>query len=175
MVELSAPHKPWILVDVFKCTGCRLCEIACVLKHEGVVWPSASRITVYEPYPGAPVPVLCVQCDDYPCVSSCPYGAMSVDEKTGAVLVEPSKCTLCGACRAACPLEIPKVVPGKGYVLVCDLCGGDPECVKACAKAGFNALLLVSKPEGNLAKTFLRDPYEVSKHVFERLVLGGGK
>lgn len=147
--------------------------MVCSLKHEKSVWPDASRITVFELYPGAPVPVTCVQCDDYPCVSSCGFGAMSVDEKTGAVLVDGTKCTLCGSCKSACPLSIPRIVPGKSHVLVCDLCGGDPKCVKICNEVGFGALRLVTKPEGALSKTFLRDPHELSKKLYERVVLGG--
>lgn len=164
--------KQWILVDVFKCTGCRVCEVACSLKHESLVWPSASRIQVYEPYPSAPIPVTCVQCDDYPCIASCPTSALSVDAKTGAVLVNPEKCTLCGTCKSTCPASVPRVVPGKSYVLICDLCGGEPECVKVCNELGYGALKLVTKPEGGLVKTFLRDPYGVSREVYLRNVLG---
>lgn len=169
---LSERAYQWILVDLFKCTGCQLCVIACSLHHEHTVWPEASRITVYEPYPGAPVPITCVQCDDYPCVNSCPFNALSVDGRTGAVVVDESKCTLCGNCKAACPLGIPKIVPGKPYVLICDLCRGDPQCVRVCNEVGYGALKLVSKPEGGTVKSFLRDPYEVSKSLYERIIAG---
>jgi Fe-S-cluster-containing hydrogenase component 2 len=40
------------------------------------------------PFPGLEVPHLCAQCDDYPCVKSCPAGALSVDDKTTAVIVD---------------------------------------------------------------------------------------
>ena len=163
--------KPWILVDLYKCTGCKLCEIACSTRHEGTIWPAASRIKIYEPYPGAPVPVLCVQCEDYPCVNSCPTSALSVDEKTGAVTINQEKCTLCGSCKATCPTNIPRIIPGKNYVLICDLCGGDPACVKACSEVGYHALRIVSKPEGEV-KVFLRDPYEVSREVYHRNIIG---
>lgn len=169
---MSEKPKYWILVDVFKCSSCRACEIACSLKHEGVIWPAASRIVVFEPYPGAPIPVMCVQCDDYPCVKSCPYGALSIDENTGGVLVNQDKCTLCGVCKASCPMSIPRIIPGKKYVLICDLCGGEPECVKICNELGYGALRLVSKPGGEAVKVFLRDPYESSRELYNRLILG---
>ncbi|MEM4769937.1 MAG: 4Fe-4S dicluster domain-containing protein [Desulfurococcaceae archaeon] len=165
----------WILVDVFRCTGCRLCEIACSMHHEKTVWPSASRITVIEPYPGAPVPLVCAQCDDYPCVNSCPYGALRVNEKTGAVVVEESKCTLCGTCKAVCPAGVPRIVPGKGYVLICDLCGGDTQCVKICNEVGYGALKLATKPEGMISKTTLRDPFAKSHVIYRRVILGGSE
>lgn len=165
--------KIWIMVDVFKCTGCRLCEIACSLKKEKSIWPSASRIQVFEPYPGAPIPVVCLQCIDYPCVNSCPQSALVVDDNTGAVKVVEDKCTLCGVCKYSCPIQIPRIVEGKQHVLICDLCGGEPECVKACTIAGYNALRVVSKPESGLEKTMLRDPYIVSREVYQRVIVGG--
>lgn len=76
----------WIARDYLRCSGCRLCEIACSLSHEGMIWPEASRIRIFMLAPGAEVPHLCAQCDGYPCVASCPYDALSVDEKIGAVL-----------------------------------------------------------------------------------------
>lgn len=163
----------WILVDPYRCSGCKLCEIACSLQHEKAVWLSASRIIVYEPYPGAPVPVTCVQCSDHPCVNSCPYGALRTDDRTGAVLVDESKCTLCGLCKTACPARIPRIVPGKNHVLICDLCGGDPQCIRICNELGYGALKLVTKPEGVVSKTFLRDPFTASRLIYNRIILGG--
>ena|GEM_PF-5155592 len=71
------------------------------MRKERAIWPEASRIRVYEPNPGAPIPTLCVQCDDYPCVKSCPFNALSIDESTGAIIVNPEKCTVRGYCREA--------------------------------------------------------------------------
>jgi len=170
---MSEKHRIWILIDPLKCTGCRLCEVACSLKHHGLIWPSASRIQVFEPYPGAPIPLVCIQCHDYPCVNSCPFSALGVDEKTGAVIVYEDKCTLCGTCVQACPVNIPRVVPGLRSIQICDLCGGEPECVKTCESVGYYALKIVSKPEGGVEKTFLVDPYSKSREIYERIVLGG--
>ncbi|MEM2007095.1 MAG: 4Fe-4S dicluster domain-containing protein [Sulfolobales archaeon] len=154
---MSTPQgQLWILVDYTACSGCRLCEIACSLKHEGAIWPSASRITIYEHYPGAPVPQYCVQCPDYPCVSACPTKALRVDQATGAVLVDPSLCTLCLNCVEACPGKIPKVVRGKKYILICDLCKGDPVCAKECSRAGYNALKVIRKPASTGIKHYAK-------------------
>ncbi len=136
----------WILVDVEKCSGCRLCEFACSLKHEGVVWPEASRIKVFEYAPAIIVPHLCRQCPDYPCVKACPTEALSVDESTGAVIVDAGRCVLCRRCIEACPARVPRIIKGKSHVLICDLCGGEPECVKVCQDAGYNALKVVPRP-----------------------------
>ncbi len=166
----------WIMRDPLRCSGCRLCEVACSLHHEGTVWPEASRIRVYEPAPGVDVPHLCSQCDDYPCVKACNFDALRVDEKTAAVLVDPEKCTLCGACVVACPGRVPRIVPGKSHVLICDLCGGDPECVKACSRAGYNALTLVPRKPSPLHKLYADHPLETARrlapHIFgERQVV----
>lgn len=160
----------WVLVNYPACTGCRLCEIACSLRHEGVVWPAASRVTVYEFYPGAPVPHLCVQCPDYPCVSACPTKALSVDGATGAVLVDPSLCTLCRRCIEACPGRVPRVVPGKSYVLICDLCSGDPACVRECSRAGYNALKVVRKPFNTVIKHYAKPPEVLAEEVGARVL-----
>ncbi len=164
----SLRTQVWMLVDYSLCTGCRLCEIACSLKHEGLVWPAASRIAVYEHYPGAPVPHYCVQCPDYPCVGACPTRALRVDEGTGAVLVEPSLCVLCARCVEACPGRVPKIVRGKPHVLICDLCGGDPACAKECARAGYNALKVVSRPANTAVKHYSRPPDLVAEELGRR-------
>jgi len=156
--------KIWILRDYARCSGCRLCEVACALKHEGVPDPTYSRIKVSEFVPGFAVPQLCSQCPDYPCVNACKFGALSVDEKTGAVLVDENKCTLCRACIYACPANIPRIVPGKRSVLICDLCGGDPECVKVCSKLGYNVLVVVPHP-GSTAKLYAQRPDMVSATI----------
>lgn len=148
----------WILTNYSACSGCRLCEVACSIKHERAIWPAASRITVYEYLPGRPTPVYCVQCPDYPCVSACPFGALKVNEGTGAVVVEESLCTLCGRCIEACPGGVPKIVKEKPHVLICDLCSGDPECVKACERAGYNALKVIKRPGTTGIKHYARPP-----------------
>ncbi|UCD45225.1 MAG: 4Fe-4S dicluster domain-containing protein [Candidatus Bathyarchaeota archaeon] len=132
--------KPWVVRDYIRCSGCRLCEVACTMKHEGRIWPEASRIRVFMLVPGAEVPHLCAQCSEYPCVSSCPADALSVNDDTGAVIVDEEKCTSCGACIKACPGQVPHLHPEKRHALICDLCGGDPECAKICERAGYGAL-----------------------------------
>lgn len=158
----------WILRDYSRCVGCRLCEIECSLKHENLIWPAASRIRIYESVYGFPVPYLCVQCDDYPCVESCPAKALSVSE-AGAVSVNENLCVLCGSCVNACPGKIPRIVNGKRAVVICDLCGGNPVCVEVCNNMGFNALRLVRKPAGEVVKAYLVDPIKASKDLAKKL------
>jgi len=155
----------WIVRDYLRCTGCRRCEIACSISHEGWIWPEASRIRVFMPFPGVEIPHFCAQCDDYPCVKSCPVEAISIDEKTTAVLVDRDRCTGCGLCIRACPGSIPFLHPKDGKATICDLCNGDPQCVKVCTKGGWNALRKVSRSSDYSYKLYARRPEEITKSL----------
>ncbi|MFQ6095645.1 MAG: 4Fe-4S dicluster domain-containing protein [Candidatus Bathyarchaeia archaeon] len=162
-------EKLWISRDYLKCTGCRRCEIACTLHHEDQIWPEASRVRVFMLVPGVEIPHLCSQCTDYPCVESCPFDALSVDEETSAVLVDREKCTACGVCIKACPGKVPHIHPKDDYILICDLCGGDPRCVRACTEAGYNALRVVVEKPLISHNLFARTPEELTRDVAENL------
>lgn len=155
----------WIVRDYVKCTGCRRCELACSMHHEDWMWPEASRIRVFMPFPGLEVPHLCAQCDDYPCVKICPVEALSVDEKTTAVLVDRDKCISCGKCISACPGNVPFLHPGDNKATICDLCEGDPECTKVCVEAKYNAIYVVKEKQSVNRKLFSRHPVDVAKDL----------
>ena len=157
--------KIWIFRDYERCSGCRRCEIACSLKHEGRIWPEASRVRVFMLIPGLEIPHLCTQCPDYPCVSACPFKALTVDEKTGAVLVDVDKCTGCGKCIDACPGKVPFIHPRMKYAVICDLCGGEPECVKVCMEAGYNALIKVPRVASQVYKVYARKPEDIVRDL----------
>lgn len=129
----------FIEVNYNICTGCRLCEIACSLTKEGVVSPEASRIKVYQFWPGPlDIPAVCRNCSDHPCVAACPpkVRALSLNEETGAVEVDTEKCLgiKCSLCAKSCPQELAiSFHPQTEKAMICDLCRGDPECVKVCA------------------------------------------
>ena len=135
------------------------------MKHEGWIWPEASRVRVFMPFPGIEVPHLCAQCKDYPCVGSCPTQALSTDADTGAVIVDREKCISCGKCIKACPGNVPILHPGDNKAAICNLCNGDPECVKVCTEAGYNALTLVAEGPNVYRKLFSRPPIEVAKDL----------
>jgi len=159
----------WIERDYLKCSGCRKCEIACSLYHEGRIWPEASRVRVFMLVPGAEIPHLCAQCDNYPCVKSCPFDALSVDEKTSAVKVNAKKCTACGACIRACPGKIPHIHPKKNVILICDLCNGNPQCAKICTEADYRALSVVREAKKISHKLFAKTPEELTEMLAENL------
>jgi carbon-monoxide dehydrogenase iron sulfur subunit len=123
-----------ILVHQDVCSGCRACEVACVAHHDGRFGTAAARIHVVKIEPlGVDRPHVCRMCRHAPCVAACPVGALRVDDTTGAVRLAIEACIGCAACVDACPFGVATVHPETGLALICDLCGGDPACVKRCA------------------------------------------
>lgn len=62
--------------------------------------------------------------------------ALSLNEKTGAVEVDVEKCLgiKCSLCVKACPHELAiSFHPQTKKAVICNLCQGEPECVKVCA------------------------------------------
>lgn len=90
-----------------------------------------SRINVYSFPPGLDIPVLCVHCDQAPCVDSCPVDAIRKNEE-GLVQIVGENCTGCASCVEACPAGAIKIHPILGVAIKCDLCGGKPRCVDFC-------------------------------------------
>jgi len=123
-----------ILVREDLCSGCRACEVACVARHDGRFGTATARMRVTKIEPlGVDHPRVCRLCQRAPCVAACPTGALYKDEATGAVLLRPDDCFGCSACVDACPFGMAALHPQTGLALICDLCGGDPACVKRCA------------------------------------------
>lgn len=136
-----------LAVDQKLCTGCRICEIWCSLKHYGLIDTSKSRIRIQRDHHTlVNTPRVCLQCSDRHCIAACPpkIQALSLDKKTEAVLVDLEKCIGCGKCVDACPYEAIQHLAEEKKVIICDLCSGDPECVKRC-------------PEGVLSYTVRRE------------------
>jgi carbon-monoxide dehydrogenase iron sulfur subunit len=123
-----------IVVRQEVCSGCRACEVACVAHHEGRFGTAVARIRVTKVEPlGIDRPHVCRLCRRAPCAAACPVGALRRDEGTGALLVAAEECIGCAACVDACPFGVAFLHPETGVALICDLCGGDPACVRRCA------------------------------------------
>lgn len=158
----------WIARDLIKCSGCRKCEIACSLYHENRIWPEASRIRVFMPVPGADFPHFCAQCEDYPCVKSCPVDALSISKKTGAVLVNTKACIACGKCIDACPGRVPHMHPTENHIVICDLCNGNPQCVKVCQEGGWNVLTKVHR-RARPYELYARTPEQIARDLATKM------
>lgn len=145
------------------CTECRACEMTCSLVHaqDNLVNPQSARLQIASPgehgeHTFAPAVHLCRHCANPPsCAVACPVDAFYYDTVTHAAIIDQERCIQCLECIPACPFGTIYVAPD-GQVLKCDLCGGDPACVKACA----------ARPEAiNAGRQYPKSPvlfYEVS-------------
>lgn len=122
-----------LMIDYEKCTGCRLCELVCSVKHEGVSNPARSRIKIVKwEEEGRYVPMACQQCESPVCLAICPVKAISKDEVSGRVMVDYDLCIGCRMCIAACPFGGISYDPIGRKIIKCDLCDGEPQCVRFC-------------------------------------------
>ena len=81
--------------------------------------------------------IICQQCKRPMCITACTVeGAMTIDEKTGSVIIDKERCIGCGKCAQACPFNaegrVIKLNPLTGTYIKCDLCGGSPKCLELC-------------------------------------------
>lgn len=118
-----------ITLALERCSGCSRCEVHCSFFHSGKIGRSGARIKVVKVEDqGIDYPVVCQQCQERYC-TKCPEKAIDVGP-LGQIIVSPTLCTACGTCETMCPIGAIQLFEEIAYV--CDLCGGDPRCVKAC-------------------------------------------
>lgn len=132
--------------DQSRCTGCRTCSIAC--KEWNALPPGPLKyVRVYE-YEKGSFPdvrlhcawIPCFHCEKPGCIPVCPKGAISKENKFGAVLIDQEKCNGCRLCTRGCPYgaivfesDAKKVKAQK-----CTMCidrverGEHPICVLSC-------------------------------------------
>ena len=129
--------------DQTACIGCRACQIACKDKNDLPVGPRFRMVNTYEcgsfPKPGYyHLSATCNHCDNPMCLASCPQGAYSKDEATGAVVHDDEKCIGCQTCVTACPYSVPQFFEADNLVRKCDMCadlvaaGEMPACADCC-------------------------------------------
>ncbi|MGE5572602.1 MAG: 4Fe-4S dicluster domain-containing protein [Bacteroidota bacterium] len=124
-----------------KCTGCRSCEIACSLAHEGTCSPDRGRVWIdFAEHDTKFAPKICRQCRRPRCAAACLAGALEALPEGGVRLI-PERCTKCGSCASACPFGYLRLSPN-GMPLVCDLCAGRPDgpaCARICQEGAIIA------------------------------------
>ncbi len=121
-----------ITIDKGKCSGCRYCELVCSYRENSSFNPRESKIRVLKyDESGIDDPVVCHQCTLCPPADACPTQAFQRG-KDGIVRIEDKACTACYACVSACPHQAVFRPPTRSPPLVCDLCDGQPLCVKKC-------------------------------------------
>ena len=128
------------------CTGCMVCELVCSLRFEkNGVNPKRSNIKILtNPEKGIFTPNVCQQCEDNPCITACPSNALYRNSNTGAIAVKEDDCSGCGLCMDECVYNAIHIHPELKVARICDLCDGEPLCVKYCMQ---EALLFVTPVE----------------------------
>lgn len=125
------------------CMGCGLCEVYCKAKNS----KSKDLVEAFREYPpprsGIRLEVLrpvsfavqCRHCEEPICVDACFSGALTIDEESGAVLHDETRCVGCWACIMVCPVgALAADFQQRRIVAKCDMCvsEGEPVCVKNC-------------------------------------------
>lgn len=120
-------------VDYTKCTGCRICELACTARNEERFQPSLARLKIvkYDDI-GIDIPNVCGPCEEAPCVDICPVYAMRRDPLTKMTYLDEDRCILCKSCVGVCVNGVILLDTVRMRIIKCDHCGGDPECAKVC-------------------------------------------
>jgi carbon-monoxide dehydrogenase iron sulfur subunit len=119
-------------VNQAQCMGCRICEIVCGAAHDSFN-PSRSKVRIVEKLYEHPQVFVCRQCESPECVEACPTGALYKTDTM--VAFNEEDCTSCFLCMEACPYDA--LFMYSDSLLKCNLCNGDPQCVKYCPKGVF--------------------------------------
>ena len=115
-----------------KCVGCGICELICTVFKDKNFNPTSSRIRIVRIQPVVDIALACRLCEKPPCVAACPRNALVKSEETGIIMVNEDKCSGCKLCIEVCEFGAISLNPNKKVVSICDLCEGDPKCVKYC-------------------------------------------
>ena len=138
------------------CNGCNDCMIACAQAKAQSDDAARSRIQVLSS-DGSYELAMCRQCGDPECVHNCPAAALSKDAESGVIDWDASKCVDCLLCTVGCSYGGMVYDVDAGHVAKCDLCDGDPACVKACPRGALKFLTTarIYNEVGNLEDLFV--------------------
>lgn len=135
-----------MLVDLDRCIGCHSCSVSC--KTENAVPLGDFRLRVRylerpEPLQNSSAaalaftPLLCMQCQDAPCLKACPSKAIKKRDD-GRIIINESTCDLEQECVEACPYGAIYINEAAEAAQKCDFCehrtenGLEPACADNC-------------------------------------------
>jgi len=143
----SAKKKFGLVFNPDKCDGCRECEKACVKAHPNAVASGKSRIIITKEGSEKPTAAMCVHCETCPPSELCPSALLEFHDEGKYWTLDEHRCFACMSCIPRCPFGgiFFEGAFGVETAYTCDLCAGDPACIKACPKG---ALTLDKSREG---------------------------
>ena len=141
--------------DQSRCIGCYACSVACKdwndIPADAIQW---RRVTSQE-WGTCPEVFLtclslsCCHCTNPACAEACPVNAISKRKEDGIMAVDRKECLgydACGACKKACPYEVPQFgSEGNAKMQMCTFCidrlreNKKPACVDACPVRALDA------------------------------------
>jgi len=99
--------------------------------------PKKAAITVVrDEFRRYEVPIVCFQCEDPVCLKYCHQNAYTIED--GVVVRDEDRCIGCRLCAVLCPYNA--ITSFEGEIIKCDLCDGDPTCVKYCSTGAIQYL-----------------------------------
>lgn len=135
-----------VFADFARCFGCGHCAWICAFRRNGDFKADDANIWVeVDPDARTIFTITCFQCERASCLIVCPTGALQRDPQTRAVVVIADRCIGCKLCITACSFGNIHFDQAHGVAVKCDLCHGDPQCVKFCMA---KALQYAEMPEG---------------------------
>ena len=128
-------------IDLDRCVGCYSCVVACMDQNDiapasgSSMWRNVTTLSRKGKIRHASL--ACMHCEDAPCLSACPTGAIFRDYETCLIGTDKQACIGCHSCIMACPFGAPKF-DGDGKMEKCTGCSGRvanglvPACVRIC-------------------------------------------
>jgi tetrathionate reductase subunit B len=177
-----------MLIDRQACVGCRTCVAACKVNNSipaGIphgreyyrIWPREVERGEFPYVIRNLTLMLCMHCEEAPCVAACPEKAIYRRED-GLVLIHEGRCTGCGECISECPYGALYIRQDKGVVDKCNFCAANlaegrlPECVTACPADAIHfgdiadTQSEISRLIRNLKAQVIKPKYGTKPHVF---------
>ncbi len=136
----SAKKMFGLVLSPDKCDGCKECEKACIKAHPNSVAASRPRLKIDQADGTRHKMTVCVHCETCPPSDVCPSALLEFHGETKNWTLDEQRCFACMACIPRCPYEgiFFEGQFGVETAYICDLCGGDPACIKACPKGALS-------------------------------------
>lgn len=104
----------------------------CSASHGRGFNPRYARIRVRSRIPLPEAPAVCTFCEEASCIEACPTESLSREAVGSPLILNAETCTGCGQCVDACPNNGLFFDEKSSTPIACDLCKGEPQCVRIC-------------------------------------------